>query len=132
MDIRWKQRFQNFKQAFLLLQEILESTHDILALEPIVKEGIIQRFEYTYELAWKTLKDKMVKDGLTLEKIAPKYVFKSAFHSKYIPSIEAWLQMSDDRNLMSRTYDHAKFDEVLLRLKNQYYPVLQELFNSAI
>ena len=83
-DIRWIQRFNNFDKAFSLLQEIIEKNEDITILEAIVKEGIIQRFEYTFELAWKTLKDKMIEDGLLIEKISPKFVFKLAFQSKYI------------------------------------------------
>ena len=116
-DIRWLQRFNNFKRAFALLREVIESTDDICALEAIVKEGIIQRFEYTFELAWKTLKDKMLADGLQIEKISPKYVFKTAFQSKYIDDIEIWMDMANDRNLMSHTYDFSKFDEILVKLK---------------
>lgn len=68
-DIRWIHRLQNFEHAFLLLQEVVEGDTDIVALEAIVKEGIIQRFEYTFELAWKTLKDKMIEDGLQVEPV---------------------------------------------------------------
>ena len=58
-NIRWKQRFQNFEKAFLLLKEIVESRDYLSEYEAIVQEGIVQRFEYTFELIWKTLKDKM-------------------------------------------------------------------------
>ncbi|HPY53554.1 MAG: nucleotidyltransferase substrate binding protein [Spirochaetota bacterium] len=128
-DIRWQQRFQNFHRAYSLLSEILYSTDAILALEPIVKEGIIQRFEYTFELAWKTLKDKMEFDGLQFTQISPKLIFKQAFQAQYIDKVDVWLQMTDDRNLMSHTYDHAVFDTVLLRLKNEYLPELEKLYD---
>ena len=131
-DIRWKQRFNNFSKAFALLSEILDSTDDICSLEPIVQEGIIQRFEYTFELAWKTLKDKMTEDGIQLESISPKHVFRAAFQGKYVDSVEVWLDMINDRNLMSHTYDFSKFDEVLLRLKNEYYPLLGKLHNKFL
>mgnify|MGYP000995047859 FL=1 len=127
-DVRWMQRFNNFRRAFSLLREILESTDDIRALESIVKEGIVQRFEYTFELAWKTLKDKMGEDGVVIDKISPKHVFKIAFQSRYIDSIDSWLAMANDRNLMSHTYDFSKFDEVLVRLKDEYYPLLDRLY----
>ena len=55
-DIRWKQCFQNFDHAFALLREALEDNRTLSLLE---KEGVIQRFEYCYELAWKTRKDDL-------------------------------------------------------------------------
>jgi nucleotidyltransferase substrate binding protein (TIGR01987 family) len=127
-DTRWKQRFLNFQRAFSLLREVIENNEDICTLEAIVKEGIIQRFEYTFELAWKTLKDKMIEDGLQIEKIAPKYVFKEAFQSKYIDDIDTWIEMTNDRNLMSHTYDFSKFDAVLDKLQKRYYPCLDTLY----
>ena len=127
-DIRWVQRFQNYSRAFSLLREIIEESDDITTLKPIIKEGIIQRFEYTFELLWKTLKDKMVDDGLIIDRISPKYVFKLAYQSKYINDIDLWLKMTNDRNLMSHTYDFSTFDEVLKRLQNDYFPLLEELY----
>ena len=128
-DVRWIQRFDNFNRAFLLLREIIDSSDDICSFESIVKEGIIQRFEYTFELAWKTLKDKMIEDGLFIDKISPKYVFKAAFQSKYIDRIDDWLDMTNDRNLMSHTYDFLKLDQFLIRLKTIYYPCFDELYS---
>jgi nucleotidyltransferase substrate binding protein (TIGR01987 family) len=67
-DIRWKQRFSNFNRAFLLLREAMEN--DMSSLSQLEKEGIIQRFEYTFELAWKVLKDKMENEGILLTKVS--------------------------------------------------------------
>lgn len=129
-DIRWLQRFTNFKRAFYLLKEIVDQNDDLTLLEPIVKEGVIQRFQYTFELAWKTLKDKMEYDGLVIERISPKHVFKLAYQSKYIDCIEEWLQMVNDRNLMSHTYDFESFDRILLVLKNTYFSLLETLYRD--
>lgn len=127
-DVRWVQRFNNFKRAFILFSEVIDAHDDLSSLEAIVKEGIIQRFEYTFELAWKTLKDKMAEDGLTIEKISPKYVFKAAFQSNYIDDVETWIEMANDRNLMSHTYDFSDFDRVILKLKTAYFPLLKKLY----
>ncbi|WP_423910594.1 HI0074 family nucleotidyltransferase substrate-binding subunit [Candidatus Spongiihabitans sp.] len=131
-DIRWVQRFNSFSRAFGLLREFVEGNEDILALEPIVKEGIIQRFEYTFELAWKTLKDKMEHDGIAIKQISPRHMFKLAHQSKYIKKIEIWLKMTNDRNLMIHTSDLATFDKVLESLKNDYYPLLNDFYISLI
>ena len=121
-DIRWQQRFANFKRAFLLLREAMES--DIAQMSQLEKEGIIQRFEYTFELAWKVLKDKMEGDGVVLDKISPKAVVRQAYHAKYIQDAELWLKMIGDRNLMSHTYDFAKFEVVIQAIADDYLPLL--------
>ena len=125
-DIRWIQRFYNFKRAFLLLNKAFEKNlKDINQLE---KEGIIQRFEYTFELAWKTLKDKVENDGIILDKISPKAVIKKAYEIKYLNNAEIWLKMIGDKNLISHTYDFTTFEEIILSIKDLYLPVLNELY----
>jgi nucleotidyltransferase substrate binding protein (TIGR01987 family) len=60
-DIRWKQRFQNFDRAFVVLRDAMENGPD--ALNQLENEGVIQRFEYCFELAWKTIKDYLEAGG---------------------------------------------------------------------
>ena len=129
-DIRWKQRFQNYERAIKLLQELL--VLDINSLSLLEKEGIIQRFEFTLELAWKTLKDRMEYDGLILDKISPKIVLKEAFQNKYIDNIDTWIEMINDRNLLSHTYDYDVFLEVIPDILNKYIQLLSDLYNSLI
>ena len=125
-DIRWQQRFQNFERAFLRLREALEQ--DPASLNQLEKEGIIQRFEYTFELAWKVLKDKMEFDGLEINQISPKRVVRDAYAARYIDNADLWLQMIGDRNLMSHTYDVAKFEAVIDTLRSSYLPLLDEWY----
>ena len=117
-DIRWRQRFQNYAKAFALLRAIVEEK-DILSLSDLEKEGLIKRFEFTLELAWKTLKDKMQEDGIVIDKISPKHVLKQAYHGKYINNIDIWLAMISDRNLMSHTYNFVDFNKVLEALQGK-------------
>lgn len=79
-DIRWKQRFANFNRAFLLLREAMEN--DMATLSQLEKEGIIQRFEYTFELAWKVLKDKMENDGIVLRPNITQSRYQAGFYDK--------------------------------------------------
>lgn len=129
-DTRWLQRFENFKRAFVLLREALEEEPD--TLNQLEKEGIIQRFEYTFELAWKVLKDKMEDDGLTIDQISPKGVVRQAYQAKYIHNAEAWMNMIGDRNLMSHTYDFQKFEAIIKTLRQDYLPLLDDLFEYLL
>jgi len=129
-DIRWQQRFANFQRAFLLLRDAMES--NLSELSQLEKEGIIQRFEYTFELAWKVLKDKMENDGLLLDQVSPKAVIKQAFAAKYIDSPETWLRMIGDRNLMSHTYDFVKFEAVIQSIASDYLPMLQDWYMGLL
>ncbi len=125
-DIRWQQPFTNFQRAFLLLREAIEQ--DPAQLSQLEKEGIIQRFEYTFELAWKVLKDRMEFDGLELDKISPKAVVRQAFNAKYISNPDTWLKMIGDRNLMSHTYDFAKFEAIIKTIRESYLPYLDNWY----
>ncbi|RYG29026.1 MAG: nucleotidyltransferase [Chitinophagaceae bacterium] len=129
-DVRWKQRFQNFSRAVKLLQEVAEL--DIAKLSLLEKEGIIQRFEFSVELAWKTLKDKMESDGIILDRISPKMVLKEAYKAKYIQDIEVWLKMINDRNLLSHTYDFETFEAVIPDIQKLYVPAVSDLYVSLI
>ncbi|OIR23971.1 HI0074 family nucleotidyltransferase substrate-binding subunit [Bathymodiolus thermophilus thioautotrophic gill symbiont] len=127
-DIRWKQRFQNYSKAFALLRIVIEENEDILTLSDLEKEGLIRRFKFTFELAWRTLKDKMQEDGIIIDKISPKFILKLAYNSKYINNIEVWIAMVNDRNLISQTYNFDNFNKVLKALQDTYYSHLEELY----
>jgi nucleotidyltransferase substrate binding protein (TIGR01987 family) len=78
------------------------------------------------ELGWKTLKDKMEFDGLILDRISPKVVIKEAFQAKYTDRIDTWLEMINDRNLLSHSYDLETFESVIPDIKKTYSPHLVE------
>jgi nucleotidyltransferase substrate binding protein (TIGR01987 family) len=124
-DIRWKQRFQNFDRAYVLLRDALENGPD--ALNPLEKEGVIQRFEFSFELAWKTLKDFMEQDGFVFSTITPRQVLKDAFAAKILSDGQVWIDMLDHRNLLSHTYDLAKFEEAVKALHERYLQAFDQL-----
>lgn len=75
-NIGWKQRFNNFSKAYKLLNSVFEE-RNIEELSMLEQEGVIQRFEYTYELSWKTLKDYLEYNGnLNNIDITARNVFK--------------------------------------------------------
>lgn len=126
-EIRWHQRFQNFERGFILLRSALEE-RGIEEFNDLELEGLIQRFEYTFELAWKTLKDYLEHSGVLLPQITPASVIKAAFASKVIEDGQVWIDMLKHRNLMSHTYDFAKFQEAVAAIAARYLPALDQVY----
>ncbi len=123
---RWQYRFDNYKRAFYLLREAIEykEQRDLSQLE---KEGVVQRFEYTWELAWKVLKDYLEAQGLVLENITPAAVIRAAFVAKVIANGEAWMAALDARNKMAHTYDFKKFEVVVNDIETHYLKLFDDL-----
>lgn len=128
-NTRWEQRFENFEKAFLLLNNTF-SEKKLSDFSMLEKEGIIQRFEYTYELAWKTLKDYLVFNGIELEQITPRVVIKAGFSSKIILDGQGWIDMLEHRNDMSHTYNEKKAQTVVETIKTKYIFLLEALYNT--
>ena len=116
---RWRYRFENYTRAYFLLQEISDRARSE-DLEQIAKEGMIQRFEYCMELAWKTLKDYMEHQGIVFAQVFPSAVIREAGAAKLIDNPDIWLRALDDRNKMSHTYNFKKFEQVIDRIKSVY------------
>jgi nucleotidyltransferase substrate binding protein (TIGR01987 family) len=124
-DVRWRQRFENFSRAVTLLGSALEQGPG--ALNDLEKEGAVQRFEYTVELAWKVLKDFLEYGGLQLSSVTPKAVVKVAFASRLIADGQLWVDMLDHRNALSHKYDPTLLDPGLSMIRARYLPALQAL-----
>ncbi len=122
-EIRWKQRFQNFEKAFLQFQKAVNSFEN---LDDLSKEGLIQRFEYTLELAWKTLKDYLENEEIIAK--SPKDTIKNAFQIDIIDNGELWMLMLKDRNLMAHTYDEDNFNTALKNITNLYFDEIKKLY----
>ena len=124
-DVRWKQRFQNFDRAFGLLRQALERGPAVLS--PWEKEGVIQRFEYCFELAWKTVKDFLEAGGLTISPVVPRQVLKDAFAAKLLVDGQVWIDRLDHRHLLSHTSDSAVFEKAVDAIAARYLPARAEL-----
>ncbi len=124
-DIRWKQRFENVESAFILLKSSFDKEEELTDFE---KEGVIQRFEYTFELAWKTLKDYLEFKGIILEEITPRNVIKQAFAAKVIKDGEPWIKMLTQRNKLSHTYNQKIFDLSFDLIKNEFVLLLEDFY----
>lgn len=122
-DIRFRQRFENFEKAFKQLQKAVIRADE---LDDLAKEGLIQRFEYTFELSWKTLKDYFTAQGETTT--SPRHVLKMAFQYQLLNNGETWITMLDKRNLMAHTYNEAYFEEVFTAIVEQYFDEIRKLY----
>jgi nucleotidyltransferase substrate binding protein (TIGR01987 family) len=118
-DIRWIQRFNNFKKAFGQLSGAVElaAQRDLTDLE---KQGLIQAFEFTHELAWNTLKDFLENRGAG-NMYGSKDVTRAAFKSALIENGETWMQMIESRNLSTHTYDEATAEKIISAVIHLYF-----------
>ena len=101
--------------------------HYRFLLNELEQEGVIQRFKYTFELAWNTLKDRLEHDGMVLSSVTPRAVIRSAFQAKLISEGERWVDMLVDRNRMSHTYDSDTFEAIIKEIEEHYLDRLNEL-----
>ncbi len=124
-DIRWKQRLTNFDRAYLLLRDAL--ANGPAALNQLEKEGVTQRFEYCFELAWKTTKDYMEANGVVFAVVTPREVVKDAFAAKIIADGQVWIAMLDHRNLLSHTYSPAVFEQAVEAIHQRYLGGIAQL-----
>ena len=114
-DIRWQQRFNNFKKAYGQLMEFLE----VKSLNKFEKQGLIQAFEYTFELSWKTLQDLLKEQGFK-DVIGPRPVIEQSFQVGYIEDGEAWMEMLKSRNEASHTYQEEVADRISNDIINEF------------
>ncbi|WP_374944633.1 nucleotidyltransferase substrate binding protein [Sphingomonas sp.] len=128
---RWVQRLDNFGGAMVLLREGIELVNDP-AMPPIVAEGLIQRFEFTFELAWKTLKDYLVWRKVTLDRQGPADVIKAAFAAGYIDEGAVWIEALDARNLMSHVYRRQAFERVVREIETCFMDRFEALYDMLL
>ena len=128
---RWQYRFDNFGRAFILLREGIESI-DERNLSQLEREGLIQRFEYTWELAWKTIKDYLDFQGVSLESVTPRSVIRAAFSANIISRGPDWMAALDARNKMSHTYNFKVFEEVIVDIQNRFLSLFDELYDRLM
>ncbi|MGM0457577.1 MAG: nucleotidyltransferase substrate binding protein [Cyanobacteriota bacterium] len=124
LDIRWIQRFSNFKRTFLLLEKALEIKSPSL----VERAGLIQFFEMAFELSWKLLKDYEEIEGFTVK--TPREALKQAFQAEIITQGQDWIEALQDRNLMAHTDNEKTAIAVEERIRHKYFPLLKNLYDT--
>ena len=120
-DIRWKQRYNELRKAFGQLQKALK----IEAPDDIYRAGIIQFFEMTLELAWKTLKDYLESQQIDVK--TPRETIQQAFQAEIIEDGHIWIDALQKRDLMAHTYDEDRAKEAEDLIRSSYFNEIHRL-----
>lgn len=130
-DIRWEQRFSNYIKALDKLTQAVETIEKEYPadadgnidnndfLDDIIKEGLIQRFEYTHELAWNVMKDFLTQAGNT-NIFGSRDATREAFAAGLLVNGDLWMDMLKSRNLTSHTYNEDTADQIFSKVMNEY------------
>jgi nucleotidyltransferase substrate binding protein (TIGR01987 family) len=118
-DIRWHQRFSNFKKALTQLANAVSLSNE-RSLSDLEEQGLIQAFEFTHELAWKTIKD-FVEDQGTTKIYGSKDATREAFQMGIIENGEGWMEMIISRNESLHTHNKKTADEISGKILQTYF-----------
>jgi len=124
-DVRWLQRFSNFKKAFNQLDSAVQLSEE-RELSDLEKQGLIQAFEYTYELSWNMIRDYFRWQGNT-GITGSRDAIREAFANGLIEDGDGWMQMLKDRNRTSHTYNEETAQEILKNILQLYHPLFVTL-----
>lgn len=124
-DIRWQQRFANYKKALAQLKNAVELSKQ-RALSQLEKQGVIQAFEFTHELAWNVLKDYLEDQGMQNIN-GSKDTTRAAFKVALIVNGEQWMAMIQSRNLSSHTYNEHTAEQLVTAILSVYFPLFEAL-----
>ncbi|WP_407537679.1 nucleotidyltransferase substrate binding protein [Cetobacterium somerae] len=126
MGKRWSEKIKDLENAVSRLDEAIKDSKKIEL--STLKDGVIQRFEFTLELSWKILKTYLVNEGIDCVN-TPKSVVREAYKAGIIKNGEIWIEMIDDRNLTSHIYSQSMADDIYLRITKKSFKELDLLFH---
>ena len=121
-DIRWKQRFENYTKAVEQMTRFIEAGE----LNEMEEQGLIQSFEYTYKLAWNTLKDFFEDQGES-QVMGSRDAFRLAFKRGLVEDGEVWMDMIKSRALTTHTYNEATAKAIAHSIRAEFFPQFVKL-----
>lgn len=121
-DIRWKQRFANYKKAFTQLTQFIDKEQ----LNDMEKQGLVKAFEYTYELAWNVMKDYFTYEQAEESIYGSRDAIRLAFRRGLILDGENWMDMVQSRIKSSHTYNEDTANEITAKIINIYYQLFKQ------
>lgn len=126
-DVRWKQRLENYTHALSHLADAVD-TRAIRRLSRLEAMGLVQAFEFTYELGWNLLKDYLTHQGIT-DLVGSRDTVRAAVSQSILSEQEGttWMAMLTDRNRTSHLHDEESIRAIETTITTTYHPVLQSL-----
>ena len=128
LDIRWKQRLHNYERALAQFNDAIILCRE-RSLSNLERQGLIQAFEFTHELAWKTLQDYFRYQGIA-DTFGSRDVFRKALEAGLIHDGEKWLESIQSRNLTSHVYDQGVVNDLIQVIVDDYDRLLNDLFST--
>jgi len=123
-DVRWKQRLANYRRAFKQLSAAVNLA-ETRVLSELERQGLIQAFEFTHELAWNVLKDYFAYQGNTAI-TGSRDAVREAFDKGLLEDGEGWMEMIQSRNQTAHTYNERVAVEIATRITSRYRGLFQQ------
>ena len=123
-DIRWQQRLANYNRALYQLESAVQLARE-RALSDLEKQGLIQAFEFSHELAWNVMKDYFVYQGQNLI-TGSRDAIRAAFNNGLIADGEAWMNTIKSRNKTSHTYNEETAEEITVEIIHSYLDLFKK------
>jgi nucleotidyltransferase substrate binding protein (TIGR01987 family) len=125
-DIRWIQRFNNYRKALKRLREAIEQSEEE-ELSDLEQQGLIKAFEFTFDLAWKTLQDYLREHKRPNDNGGPNVIIAQALADGIIKGEDDWKSMKKSRDLSSHTYEEETADDIAEAIIGTYFTLLVQL-----
>ncbi len=127
MAKRWDERISDYEKALERLEEAINDSKKIDLSS--IRDGVIQRFEFTLELAWKTMKYYLNYEGIS-DANSPRSTIRAGFNAELIKESKIWIDMIEDRNLTTHTYSQSTSDEIYDKIIKNYYIELKTFYEK--
>lgn len=119
-------KVENYRKAVQRLAEANTEYQKNLEND-IIRDGLIQRFEFTFELAWKSAKEYLIDQGVADDLHFPKQVLRAAYENQMIDDEALWLKMLESRNRTSHIYDDRIAAAIAKDISASFLPILKKL-----
>ena len=120
---KFKYKYVNYVAALERLNEALKISNP----DDVYVDGVIQRFEFVFELSWKTIKEYLIYSGYDIVSVGPRGILKTAFSAGIIEDGEEWIEMMDARNSLSHMYSFEMSRNIYNDIKNKYIVLFDKL-----